>query len=195
MPLFNEQHLRSLAKTHVYKSNDSVSESLRKSITASAGKSSFDIFLSHSYMDKELILGITNQLEMLGYVVYVDWKEDKQLIRDNVTKDTAQVIRERLAQSKSLFFATTDNAKDSKWMPWELGYMDGKKARAAILPITPTPTNGDAYAGQEYLGIYPYIATGPTQETQKECLWVHEAPKTYVLLDAWLKGSQPTKHQ
>jgi hypothetical protein len=133
MALLNEADLRSLAGSRASRAYDSTSDALQKSIKASAALSAFTIFLSHSYLDKTLILGITEYLEKMGYVVYVDWREDTQLSRDNVTKETAALVRTRIMQSASLFFATTDSAKDSKWMPWELGYMDGKKGKSAIL--------------------------------------------------------------
>jgi len=160
---------------------------------ASAALSAFNIFLSHSYLDKELILGITDYLEKMGYVVYVDWKQDAQLNRDNVTRETAELVRGRIIQSDSLFFATTDGAKDSRWMPWELGYMDGKKSKSAILPVSQSATSSDTYRGQEYLGIYPYITTN-NDTTGKERLWVHEAAETYVSFDEWLVGKKPQKH-
>ncbi|HEX7362461.1 MAG TPA: TIR domain-containing protein [Bryobacteraceae bacterium] len=161
---------------------------------ASAALSAFNIFLSHSYLDKELILGLTQYLEKMGYTVYVDWRHDTQLSRENVTKETAEVVRKRIIQSDSLFFATTNNAKDSRWMPWELGYMDGKKGKSAILPISRHEDSGDTYQGREYLGIYPYISTGRNRE-QKERLWVHEDAQTYVVYEAWISGSHPRKHE
>jgi len=193
MALLNESNLRSLAKAQASRLNESTATALRKSMSASAALSSFDIFLSHSYLDKELIFGISLYLERLGYSVYVDWREDAQLNRDNVTKETAEVVRGRITQSKSLFFATTDSAKDSKWMPWELGYMDGKKGKAAILPVSPSETSSDRYKGQEYLGIYPYI-TGSNDTTGRARLWVREDAETYVVFEAWLAGKQPHKH-
>jgi|ERR1022692_381828 hypothetical protein len=193
MALLNEARLRTLAKSRASRLYDSTSGALQKSLKASATLSAFDIFLSHSYLDKELILGIAEYLEKLGYVVYVDWKHDTQLSRESVSKDTAQVVRGRITQSQSLFFATTEGAKDSKWMPWELGYMDGKKGRSAILPVSQNSSSSDAYNGQEYLGIYPYITTDDDTKG-KERLWVHEDAVTYVTFDAWLKGSQPRKH-
>ncbi len=39
-------------------------------------------------------------------------------------------------------------------MPWELGYFDGlKRGRVGIFPIVANA--GDAFQGQEYLGLYP----------------------------------------
>jgi hypothetical protein len=92
-----------------------------------------------------------------------------------------------------LFFATTAGAKDSRWMPWELGYMDGKKGKSAILPVSLNVSSSDVYRGQEYLSIYPYI-TSANNRAGKERLWVHEDEETYVAFDGWLTGKQPQKH-
>ena len=56
----------------------------------------YDIFLSHSFSDAELVLGAKKTLEREGYSVYVDWIEDAQLDRSNVTKETAQHIKDRM---------------------------------------------------------------------------------------------------
>jgi hypothetical protein len=192
MALFSEARLRTLGKARASRMYGSAFDALEKRIKESAALSAFDIFLSHSYLDRELILGITEQLERLGYVVYVDWRQDTQLNRDRVTKKTAETVRGRIVQSKSLFFATTEGAKDSRWMPWELGYMDGKKGKSAILPVSQN-SSGNAYKGQEYLGIYPYITTGSDKKGM-ERLWVHEDEDTYVVFETWLKGKEPYVH-
>jgi hypothetical protein len=119
---------------------------------------SFDIFLSHSYADKEFIKGLYIELTNKGHSVYVDWIIDPQFSRTNVTKDTVNKIRERMKQSKSLVYATSKNASTSKWMPWELGYMDGNKGKCAILPIMETESG--TFNGQEFLSVYPIISRG-----------------------------------
>lgn len=118
----------------------------------------FDIFLSHSFKDKKYIYGLYLELTSKGYSVYVDWIIDPQLKRDNVTKETVNRIRQRMKQSRSLIYATSENASNSKWMPWELGFMDGNKGRCAILPIT--DYDDDVFEGQEFLSAYPYISKG-----------------------------------
>ncbi|KAB2931400.1 MAG: TIR domain-containing protein [Leptonema illini] len=154
----------------------------------------YDIFLSHSFLDASTILGIKVELERMGYSVYVDWIEDKQLDRTKVNKYTARVLQERMNQSKCLFFATSDNHSNSKWMPWELGFMDGKKDKAAILPVLDHDPGNDSYSGQEYLGVYPYIVKSTTQEnTNKMTLFVSESSTNYVSFDAWLLGQKPTE--
>ena len=95
----------------------------------------FDIFLSHSSLDAIVVLGLLLDLTSMGYKVYVDWIYDKLLDRSNVTAATAEQLRKRMRQSDSLFYATTEHAPGSKWMPWELGYKDGDNNLVAILPV------------------------------------------------------------
>jgi hypothetical protein len=160
MGLFTEVELRARADRGV-PLQKSAGTILNERVVAKARVEQFDIFLSHSLSDQKLILGIWLSLEDMGYEVYVDWIHDRQLSRDNVTKETAEVLRHRMRSSKSLFFATTANSNTSKWMPWELGYKDGQNKRAAILPVSQSSTN--TYSGQEYLGIYPYVTEDPVQ--------------------------------
>lgn len=164
---------------------------LNEAVVSQTTTRTYDIFLSHSFKDAELILGVKLLLEDYGYSVYVDWIEDSKLDRSKVTKETAETIRRRMDCCKCLFYSTTESSVDSKWMPWECGYMDGKKSKSAILPLTHTGLS--AFRGQEYLGVYPYIVEDKDKQG-KERLWVHEDSKTYCALDAWFAGSQPEKH-
>ena len=119
-------------------------------------KDRFDIFLSHSIADAELVLGVKVLLEAQGLRVYVDWVDDKALERDQVTEKTAAVLRKRMRQSESLLYLASDNASKSKWMPWELGYFDGfKNGGVSILPVL--EKSDSPFEGQEYLGLYPII--------------------------------------
>ena len=155
----------------------------------------YDIFLSHSAKDAQIILGLLDKLNNLGYSVYVDWVDDPQLDRNNVTKTTAKTLRTRMNQSKSLLYATTEHASGSKWMPWELGYMDGEKDRASILPIFESESSSSHnFKGQEYLGIYPYCIEATQQNTGLNKLWVCETSDIYVIFDEWLIGKKPYKH-
>lgn len=116
----------------------------------------FDIFLSHSFHDAELILGVRTILQRAGKRVYVDWIDDPELDRTKVSKLTASRLRERMNQCSSLIYAATKAATFSKWMPWELGYFDGRKnaESVAIMPLVSYP--GESL-GQEYLGLYPTL--------------------------------------
>ncbi|MEE4668081.1 toll-Interleukin receptor [Pseudomonas alliivorans] len=188
MTLFIEADLRARAArgTPIYKS---ASITLEEHVKASAALDQFDIFLSHSFSDQALILGIVLTLEDMGYKVYVDWIHDRHLNRDRVSSETARVLRQRMMASKSLFFATTTNSSTSKWMPWELGFKDGRDGKSAILPVAQSAI--DSYTGQEYLGIYSYVQKAPIKGKAGDRLWIHTSPKTYVLYEEWLEGSEP----
>lgn len=115
----------------------------------------FDIFLSHSYKNKELVFGAKKLFNDYGLSVYVDWIEDNELDRTNVNKKNANLLRTRMRQCNSLIFLDTQEAQNSKWTIWELGYMDGVIKKVAILPVL--NNMNDSYKGQEYLSLYPYI--------------------------------------
>ena len=155
---------------------------------------SFNIFLSHSYLDWESVLALKLDIEEMGFSIYVDWIVDASLDRTNVTKETANLLRDRMARCDSLFVATSPNSSNSKWMPWELGYFDGIKKRVAILPVLDTTQASDYFEGQEYLGLYHYITKDPTRNTDEMTLWVHEDETTYVKFSSWLNGTEPQKH-
>ena len=151
----------------------------------------FDIFLSHSYEDKNVILNLIDELRLLDFSVYVDWIVDPELDRTHVTKETARRLRTRLKHCKSLVYATSANSSDSKWMPWELGYSDGRHGRVSILPLANTAVTED-FAGIEYLEIYPYITKTPST-TKEMCLWVNRTATNYIVYKGWLAGHKPTQ--
>lgn len=191
MGLFIESNLRTRA-IRQRSANKSTNAVLLEKVQASTQLNQFDIFLSHSISDQELILGIWYSLEDLGYKVYVDWINDPLLSRDSVSKKTADALRLRMSQSKCLFFATSANSSTSKWMPWELGFMDGHNRRAAILPVSNTTAN--TYSGQEYLGIYPYVTQDKAEGESKDSLWINASISSYVKFDLWLTGLNPYPH-
>jgi hypothetical protein len=155
MALITESALRNLATeyrtTRVFKSADTI---LREAATTA--ETNFDVFLSHSVKDADVILGIVAALKQQGLKVYVDWIVDPQMDRSRVTPETAERLRQRMRQSASLIiYAHSNQSGSSKWMPWELGYFDGFRSAVAVLPIA--QTTQESFAGQEYLGLYPYI--------------------------------------
>lgn len=115
----------------------------------------FDIFLSYNINDKNVVKGIYYVLKKMGFKVYVDFMVDPQLDRKSVTKETAECIQSRLKHSKSLIYAQSSNAAISKWMPWELGVVDGNTSKCFIMPVQ----RGDETINsrQEYLLLYPVI--------------------------------------
>lgn len=134
----------------------SASQVLREEAGSLKSSSTFDVFLSHSYDDAEVILGVKKIIEALGLSVYVDWIDDPGLDRGEVTRKTAAILRTRMRASRSLVYAHSSSSGESKWMPWELGYFDG--FMPGCLWILPLVANYDSeFTSQEYLGLYPTV--------------------------------------
>lgn len=169
MPYYTKQQARDAASASVRRSftansaRDMINESIRKSSDHEA----FDVFLSHSISDAELVLGVKTLLEGEGLKVYVDWHSDPQLSRSNVNKETAELLRKRMKQSRSLIYIATDNSSSSKWMPWELGFFDGyNPGSVGVLPLM--DYESATFQGQEYLSLYPEVSKGQYTNGKKE---------------------------
>lgn len=133
--------------------NRSVAENQIKKSASLPMDTDFDIFMSHSYEDAEVIAGVKVIIEHTGLTVYVDWIADAQADRSQVTNETADMLRQRMKHSRFLLYATSKASPSSKWMPWEIGYFDGLRGgNVGILPIV--QSTNDAFNGQEYLGLY-----------------------------------------
>lgn len=192
MALFTEAALRTQADRELRTAGVTVESLLRAQTRTFNPQQAYDIFLSHAFKDAPLIYALWKQLTSLGVRVYVDWIEDPA-DRANVTPTVAAQLRERMASCASFLYAVTDGAKDSAWMPWELGYFDALKQRVAVLPIVRNTSPSDVYKGREYLGLYPYITLAAMESTGQPAIWVHAAenPDAYVLFNAWLKRAEP----
>jgi hypothetical protein len=194
MALFNYEDLKSKTiLTEGLESYDYIAkyESIKASDIYINSYDTFDIFLSHSYKDKDIIPVLKKELESMGYKVYVDWITDKLLSREEVTKETAKVLQKRMQQSKCLFFATSENSPSSKWMPWELGYFDGiKDKRVAVLPIS-TQSNGfsEYYKGQEYLGLYCWVLKDKKDYIKDDLFIRCETYGSKIYIKEWMRNS------
>lgn len=193
MAIITRDSLKRKAQSKGFTKSASTQKLIIETAQFSATKT-YDIFLSHSYLDADEIDALYEEIKEMGFSVYIDWKEDRQLDRSNVTKETANTLRERMNNCKCLLFITTSNSTSSKWCPWELGYVDGKKGKTAIFPVLEISTTTDNFTGTEFLGIYPYITKDKLQGTEKLTLWVHENASTYVTLGGWLNGIKPSQH-
>lgn len=188
MAYVTKDEVRQAARTRLQKSVGSTStQILREAIRASRTAETFDVFLSHSSEDSEIVLGIREILASLGLAVYVDWIDDPQLDRGNVTAENADMLRRRMRSSKSLIFLTTKNSVSSRWMPWEIGYFDGLKTGfIGILPIV--DYSGASFSGQEYLGLYPLVERLPLTGGGSRFCVVERSGKGYRFLDEFARG-------
>ncbi|RXK60033.1 TIR domain-containing protein [Lacibacter luteus] len=145
----------------------------------------FDIFLSHSNLDRKLVEGIYIELTSKGFSVYVDWIIDPHLDRNNVTKETAELIRSRMKSSRKLLLAMSTNVSLSKWIPWELGFVDGKTNRCALFPVSPGSSTQAVFHRSGYLLLYPYLKKA--RIFNSEDLYLTDAAHSFVLADSWIR--------
>lgn len=134
-----------------------------RNIFESKQSNRFDVFISYNYSDTDTIRALYDHLTDMGLSVYVDFIVDKHLPRHNVTKKTAEIIQDRLKNSKSLLYVLSSNSQMSKWMPWELGYVDGHTSKCAIMPISQSEYNRN-FVRQEFLTLYPTVESDSNLE-------------------------------
>lgn len=187
MAIFTSSYLKSKYSSSL------ITEQREKFSNIDKSQLKFDIFLSHSYLDREEVLGLYRELTEMGFSVYVDWIVDPYLDRTNVTKVTAELIRNRMKNSRSLLLAISTNAAMSKWMPWELGFVDGNTNRCAIVPVSQDNLNLYSFDRVEYLKLYPYILRETLMGTDIYKLWVHDEYNSYMIFESWIKGANPYK--
>ena len=109
----------------------------------------YDLFLSHSYKDKDKLIELKDSLNAMGLNVYMDWLNDKdELLRNLTCAETAKVITERLKASKAILYVHTNASLDSRWTPWELGFASA--LNKPIIVYRPEPTENEP----EYLQLY-----------------------------------------
>lgn len=165
MAYLRESDVRQAARSSLGFAREAASV-LSESVRTASITARFDVFLCHSVRDAEIVLGSVRLLESQGLSVYVDWIVDPQMDRSAVTVGTAEILRQRMRQSKSLVYLFSQNSQRSRWMPWELGYFDGQNGTVGILPIAPDVGALD-FSQEEYLGLYPKI------ELQSTGVWVN----------------------
>lgn len=120
----------------------------------------FDVFLSHSSRDIELLLRLKAILNHSNLNVYIDWVNDKEALqREKTSVNTANVIIERLKASTALLYVHTTASFNSQWTPWELGYFHSLKNKICV------------YAPDD-IKKPPFIEIYPTVELKNSTLYV-----------------------
>ncbi len=137
------------------------------------------VFLSHSHKDRELIEPTIAFLRSHGVKVYVDWLDEG--MPDVVSGETAKKIKEKIQQQKKFLVLVTESSKDSRWVPWELGYADSKKGMEHIAAFPVAESTGN-FQHNEYLEIYPRVELF----NDKWIVWTAD-PAKFVYLEAWLR--------
>ncbi len=130
--------------------------------------------------------GVIRVLENHGASVYIDKKDPS--LPPYVNKETAASLKSRIKQSRKFVLLATQNSKDSKWVPWELGVADGFKTlrNIALIP-TVEDNHRDNWTDWEYLGLYDRIVWGKFKEKSKsEWMVWDKRENSAVALNLWL---------
>ncbi|QNY28277.1 toll/interleukin-1 receptor domain-containing protein [Acinetobacter seifertii] len=98
-------------------------------------KKKYDIFISHSYLDKDLVKNMKNTINFLNLSCYYDWTSDQDFLKRNLISDyTKEVLKKRIEQSKALILVLTHNVIadgeiTSEWIKMEIEHAKsvGKK--------------------------------------------------------------------
>jgi hypothetical protein len=112
MAYFTESQLRGFADSAQIKRAASIH------LFESKASAAVSIFLSHSHKDRKAADGLINHMASLGVNVYVDWNDsDMPRITD---QETANKIRNKIAELDLVIVLATENGLSSKWVPWEM---------------------------------------------------------------------------
>lgn len=100
-------------------------------------KKSYDIFISHSFLDLNLVLNLKNNLNEHNLTVYCDWTSDDDFLKRSLASEyTEIVLKKRIEQSNVVLFLKTNNSMScngeilSKWVEMEINF-----ARKLTKPI------------------------------------------------------------
>jgi len=151
------------------------------------------VFLSHKHSDLEDLQGVMGLLKKLGAKIYIDSMDNK--MPKETSGDTAKRIKEVIKYCKKFVLLATEDAIESYWCNWELGFGDTHKYKnhLAILPIKEKGGYDFEYKGNEYLQIYPKINyrkafTNIRGHYFKEGYYVENPDDNYITeLSVWLK--------
>lgn len=127
----------------------------------------FDVFISHKKEDIDIAKRLQARIDQLGYKCYVD-AQDKGLSEAEKRGDGHLALplrlREKLRNCLSLIYVCSPKSPLSRWMPWELGFFDGRydKSAAGIYLTEDVVEKGAGQDGaisaiQEYLNLYPTV--------------------------------------
>lgn len=143
-------------------------------------------FLSHSSKDSDAVVGAIRVLEGHGATVYIDKKDPA--LPPYTSKETASILKSRINQSRKFVLLASENSKDSRWVPWELGLADGYKRleNIALFPVVDKAT-ATSWTSWEYLGLYDRIVWGDLQGYNRR-VWmvIDETRNTAIELSKWL---------
>lgn len=117
------------------------------------------VFLSHKHSDLNDLKGLIGWLKQEYNVrIYIDSMDPAMPTK--TCGETAERIKSIINLSDRFILLATNDAIESKWCNWELGYGDAKKfdKKIAIFPMKEALATDSSYKGHEYMEIYPHIS-------------------------------------
>jgi len=147
--IFEQGRFNSYSQVRLDESRSSV---LKHSQYGVASKTT--VFISHKHDDLEDLKGVLGFLEKVyGVKVYIDSRDPK--MPKVTSEETALNIKSRIKQCDKFILLATNNAIESKWCNWELGYGDAQKFKKhiALFPMKPKGAYDSAYKGSEAISI------------------------------------------
>src|SRR4051794_8227950 len=85
----------------------------------------FDVFILHNRKDTDRVLKLEKIITEWGFTCYIA-ANDPKLQRPENPKQLSQSIRLNLRKARCLIYAFSENSPRSRWMPWEIGFFDGR---------------------------------------------------------------------
>lgn len=74
----------------------------------------YDVFLSHSSKDRADVDRVRDELEALGYRVCVDYEVLPTITPEEVTRDTADALLEKMRECSSLVYVLSPGSASSQ---------------------------------------------------------------------------------
>lgn len=108
------------------------------------------VFISHQKKDKEIAKKIADYINKSGVDIYFD-EYDSSINRDD-PNSVVNAIKTGIRRSSHMLCILSQNALDSKWMPWEIGYGYDRLYVAGITVKALSKSNLP-----EYLQIVPVL--------------------------------------
>ena len=96
----------------------------------------YDLFVSHSYQDKEQVRSFVKQANAAGLSCYVDWTADREFLRRSlVSQYTEEVLKFRMQHAKRLVYLSSERSRASKWVAFELQYYHDVIQREILMVV------------------------------------------------------------
>lgn len=197
MPLFSKPQLEEDFRRRDTLQKSATSIIINEAISKAKNKGGYDIFLSHRHADinNNHLAELVSEIKEMGYSVGVARNERPALSRQRITAEGGEYLRDLMNRCRCLLYVVTERSAQSIWMPWELGYCDGKHGRVAIVRIQELLSKSESYPGPEDLGLYPYVTKTKPQKEDRYELRINRTADEYVDLRSWLKGGLPKSHR